>query len=350
MTEFKLEALSVWEKLQNTTEPVIMYGTGNGADKVMDEFQKRNINIQGVTASSGFVRERTFRGFPVKPIEYFEELYSELTVVITFGSSIKEVMENIYSLESRHRVLVPCVPVIGNIIADRDFISKNIEDINRAYNLLGDEFSRAVYSGYINFVFSGELSYLKEITSLEDEIYPILNIGENETFVDIGAYRGDTVSKFLSLCGGKYKGIIAAEPDVKTYKKLMANCEHLENFRGENAAVTGVDGYVEFSQQAGRQSSVGHGEKTPSLTLNSLCKGQIPTFVKIDSEGCECEILEFGREILSLYKPKLNVAAYHRFEDIFKLPLLINSINKEYKIYLRHHPYIPAWDTIYYCI
>ena len=45
MTEFKLEALSGWEKLQNTTEPVIMYGTGNGADKVMDEFQKRNINI-----------------------------------------------------------------------------------------------------------------------------------------------------------------------------------------------------------------------------------------------------------------------------------------------------------------
>ena len=62
------------------------------------------------------------------------------------------------------------------------------------------------------------------------------------------------------------------------------------------------------------------------------------------------EILSGGIEILKEFKPKLNIAAYHKSEDIFKLPILINTINPEYKIHLRHHPYIPAWDTLFYCI
>ncbi len=52
---------------------------------------------------------------------------------------------------------------------------------------------------------------------------------------------------------------------------------------------------------------------------------------------------------LRLFAPKLNLAAYHRFEDIFRLPLLIKKLNPDYQIYLRHHPYIPAWDTNLYC-
>ena len=75
MLNFKIDNLSVWEKLKETTEPIIMYGTGNGADKVLDIFEEKGIKISGVTASNSFVRSRTFRGFQVMPISYFEEKY-----------------------------------------------------------------------------------------------------------------------------------------------------------------------------------------------------------------------------------------------------------------------------------
>ena len=48
MLNFKIDNLSVWEKLQKTTEPIIMYGTGNGADKVVDILEKR-VLLQAVT-------------------------------------------------------------------------------------------------------------------------------------------------------------------------------------------------------------------------------------------------------------------------------------------------------------
>ena len=228
MSSFSLASQSVWEKLKKTSEPIIMYGTGNGADKVLDIFESLGISIDGVTASSGFVRERVFRGFPVKPIEYFEERLESFTVVITFGSSIPEVMENIYNLSEKHTVLVPCVPVIENEICDSAFIERNIEKIEKAYSLMADEASKKAFSGYYDFIFSGELKHLKEITTDENEVYEnIIHFSSDEVFVDIGAYRGDTVDSFVKRVNGKYSKIVAAEPDKKTYNKLISNCEYL---------------------------------------------------------------------------------------------------------------------------
>ncbi len=349
--DFFIDSLSVWEKLKSTTEPIIMYGTGNGADKVLDALEEMNIKISGVTASNSFVRKRTFRGFQVMPISYFEQNYASFTVIITFGTSIPQVMENIYSIAKNHTTLVPVVPVIGNVIFDREFLESHKEEINLAYNLMADDFSKKIFAGYVNFLFGGELSTLQSIETPQDEAFEnIIKLGDNETYVDIGAYRGDTVDGFLGYTNGKYANIICAEPDTKTYNKLLEHCSHLENFRAVNCAVTDVDGNVYFSNLHGRQSSLGGDTLTPSVTLGTLIGQCSPTYIKIDSEGCENEILEAGANVLREHKPKLNVATYHKCEDIFTLPILINRINPDYKIHLRHHPYIPAWDTLFYCV
>ncbi len=348
---FYLQGQSVWQRLQETSEPIIMYGTGNGADKVLDIFEKLNIKIEGVTASSDFVRSRTFRGFPVMPISYFEEKFESFIVIITFGTSIPNVMNNIYKAAEKHTVLVPAVPVIGTEIFNECFYKENKCSIEKAYNLLADNFSKEIYEGYINFLYTGELSLLQNIETPEAEAFEnILNLNKEESYVDIGAYRGDTVDTFLNFTSGSYKSIVCAEPDTKSFTKLMLHCEALNNFNAYNAAVTDVDGPVGFSDFHGRQSAVGGENTIKSVTLITLCKNIKPTYIKIDSEGCENQILEADGEILKELKPKLNIAAYHKFSDVFTLPILINSKNPEYKIHLRHHPYIPAWDTLFYCI
>lgn len=349
--DFEINSPSVWEKLRNITEPIIMYGTGNGADKVLDIFETKGINISGVTASSTFVRNRTFRGFQVMPLSYFEEKYDSFTVIITFGTSIPDVMENIYNISVKHTVLVPVVPVIGTEVFDEDFLHCHSEEINSAYDLMADDFSKKIFAGYINFLYGGDLNILKEITTPEDEAFTnILKLQENEAYVDIGAYRGDTVDTFLNYTNGNYTAIICAEPDTKSFNKLKLHCEGLQNFKAFNVAVADIDGEIGFSDLHGRQSAVGGKKATPCVTLPALCGKSVPTYIKIDSEGCENEILSAGAEVLRRHKPKLNIAAYHKCADIFSLPLLINSLNSDYKIHLRHHPYIPAWDTLFYCV
>ena len=36
MLKFMQETLSVWELLQKTKKPIVLYGMGNGADKIID--------------------------------------------------------------------------------------------------------------------------------------------------------------------------------------------------------------------------------------------------------------------------------------------------------------------------
>ena len=50
------------------------------------------------------------------------------------------------------------------------------------------------------------------------------------------------------------------------------------------------------------------------------------------------------------HRPKLNIAAYHKNEDFFQLPLLVHTLCPDYRLYLRHHPYVPAWDTNLYAV
>jgi hypothetical protein len=200
MLQFDIENKSVWETLQDTKDPIIMYGTGNGADKVFEVFERLSISVAGVTASDGFVRERYFHDFRVTPVSEFLEKYDNFTIVVTFGSSRPEVIENIKELSEKQTVLVPCVPVIGNEIFDRKFLEENEENLNKAYSILADEKSKEVFKNYVNFQFSGKLSYLFNMESgIFAPFNDYLRLSENESFIDIGAYRGDTVEQFLSF-------------------------------------------------------------------------------------------------------------------------------------------------------
>ena len=67
-------------------------------------------------------------------------------------------------------------------------------------------------------------------------------------------------------------------------------------------------------------------------------------------EGLEKEAITGAKETIKRCKPKMLVSCYHRSEDIFTLPLLVKSIRDDYRVYIRHNPYIPAWDTQFYFI
>lgn len=92
------------------------------------------------------------------------------------------------------------------------------------------------------------------------------------------------------------------------------------------------------------------GVATKVATVDTILCGMAAGYIKADVEGADMETLIGMQKTMENCKPKLNFSAYHRFEDIFRLALYIHSVNPDYKIFLRHHPYIPAWDTNLYCI
>lgn len=348
MLGFMNEKQSSWEKIKESGKPVVIYGMGNGADKVIDEFNRLEIPIKGVTASDDFVRGQQFRGFTVKKLSEFD---GDFIIAVAFASCIPEVMNHIFSLCGKYRVIVPCVPVFGDEIFNREFVEKHKDELKSAYDLFEDE-SKKIFAGCVDFIFGGELETLKKITTEKEEAFEnILKLSGNESYLDLGAYRGDTVEEFLRYCNGNYSDITALEPDRRTFKKLEAYLENVEKSTAYQYAVYSENKTLIFSNKAGRQSTIAkEGVEVEAVCVDSLYENKTVTYIKMDVEGAEKEAIKGAENTLKNQKPKLNIALYHRSGDVFSIPLQIAEINPGYKFHIRRHPYIPCWDMNLYCV
>ncbi len=340
----------LWTYLKASHKPILLYGTGNGADKILNELEKRKIKVSGVFASDSFVRSRSFRGFKVISFSAAKEQYGEFIALLCFGSQLTEVIDNIKCIAETTEIYAPDVPVIeDNEIFDIEYVRKHRESLERAYNLLADEASKKVFEATIYYKLTGKINYLFDCETTKKEAYTLLKLNNNEAYLDLGAYNGDTVEEFINEVKA-YRKIIAVEPDYKNFKKLKSNTEKVNNILLYNAAVAEKNGTALFSMRGGRNSSVGEGTEIKTVGVDEEFSTERVSYIKMDVEGNEISAIRGAKETLKKYRPRLNIAAYHKNADIFEIPLLISSINPDYKIYLRHHPYIPAWDTNYYCV
>lgn len=347
----KIKEPELWEELSKTGLPVVLYGMGNGADMIIEQLEKRNIHFADTFASDGFIRGQLFHGKKVLTLSHAEEKYGEFLVLMTFAVHDEKTLAFVKALSKKHRLFSPTVPIAGKGLFTLDYIKENEERFDRAFSLLADEKSRKTFLDVLNFKVSGKTEYLFSCQSEKDEVYEnILKPSSAETMVDLGAYDGDTIREFLRFTGGKYERIFAFEPDEKNFKKLLQKTQGMEKLSIFNLGAWDKRETLLFEKKAGRNSRKSEtGVPVSFDSVDNVIPGFV-SFIKMDIEGAEQKALEGAREKIKRYKPKLYVCAYHRNEDFFAIPEKILSINPDYKIFLRHHPYIPAWETNFYCV
>ena len=374
MLPFINEENTLWEYLKTAGKPVVLYGTGDGADKVLARLAETGVPVSGIFASDEFVRGQQFHGFTVQAYSELMVLQKKVIVLIAFASELPDVMERFYKLASVHETYAPHVPVFsGEETVTAAWIKKYERELQTVYERLADAVSRETFASVLNYKLSGKLSYLQACTTNRTEdLRTIFSFGREETYLDLGAYNGDTVQEFLQLTQGRYKKIVALEPDPKNYKKLtdFVRQYELKNVTCLQAGVWNDCGSLELTGNGGRQSTFWEADRSgfATQTLSQTCsmkkkikKQQVNVvsvdavlgndhadYMKFDVEGVEKEALEGAAGHLvpdgNGALPKLLVAAYHHDEDLFALPLLLWKLQPEYKIYLRKHPYVPAWE------
>lgn len=374
MLPFINEENTLWEYLKTAGKPVVLYGTGDGADKVLARLAETGVPVSGIFASDEFVRGQQFHGFTVQTYSELLTLREEIIVLIAFASELPDVLERFYKLASVHETYAPHVPVFsGEETVTPAWIKKHETKLLAVYERLADAVSRETFASVLNYKLSGKLSYLQACTTNRTEdLRTIFSFGREETYLDLGAYNGDTVQEFLQLTHGRYKKIIALEPDPKNFKKLtdFVRQNELKHITCLQAGVWNDCGSLELNGKGGRKSTFWEADRSGFATqnLSQTCsmkkkvkKQQVNVvsvdavlgndhadYMKFDVEGVEKEALEGAAGHLAPdgngALPKLLVAAYHHDEDLFALPLLLWKLQPEYKIYLRKHPYVPAWE------
>lgn len=342
---------NVWSFLKNDGKPIVIYGMGNGAEKIISTLETYGMRANDIFASDEFVRGHSFLGYRVMKYSELCEKYNDFNVVLAFATHLDDVIENIRKINSQHKVFAPDVPVAGGGLFTREYFEENKKHFENVYNHLADDESKKVYTDIINFKISGKLDYLLNSFADKNDIYrQILELTDEETIVDLGAYDGDTIKEFTTYTNGKYKKIIALEPDAKNYKKLLRNTEAMANVETHNIGAWNKKDTLIFSGKAGRNSKLSsEGTPVEVTDLDSMIDEKI-TLLKMDVEGAELRALCGAEKTIKRYLPKLYVCAYHRNEDLFALPEKILELDEDYQLYFRHSKYIPAWESNFYAV
>lgn len=340
----------LWDYLKGAKKPIVLYGMGNGADKIIKILEDRGIEYKGVFATDGFVREKYFHGLKLSSYGGLKEKFGNMIVLLSFGSARPEVLENIKRIAAEQELYAPDVPVYGEGLFTKEYAIRHKKELEYVYGRLEDELSRRTFENVVKYKISGKPEYLFNCETDVNEPYrSFLMLGKNESYLDLGAYNGDTVSDFVSRVSG-YSLITAVEPDKKSFLKLKSNTEKLNDINYVNACISDRVGFEGFSMRGGRNSSLGNGGQIPAVTVDSLNHDVPFTYIKADVEGAERAALSGAEKTIGANKPKMLISCYHRTEDLFALPLAVDSIRNDYRLYLRHFPSLPAWELNYYFI
>ncbi|MBQ7295904.1 MAG: FkbM family methyltransferase [Clostridia bacterium] len=341
----------LWEYLKQQTKPVLLYGMGNGADMIINVLETLNISWQDTFASDGFVRGHFFHGKKVLTLSEAEEKYGDFIILMTFAVHDEKTMAFVKELSKRHELYSPTVAVVGGEPFTYEFFSENEHLFKKVYDLLADKKSKEDYLNVLRYKISGNTEYLFKAHSEKMKVYSeILQLGSNETIVDLGAYDGDTIREFIEATDNRYNKIIAFEPDSKNFRKLTAKTENLSNIEKYNLGAWDKNETLYFAKKGGRNSRADEGGVPVQFDSVDNIVSEKVTLIKMDIEGAEMRALDGAKNTIKKYLPKLYVCAYHRNEDLFSLALKINELSAEYKIYFRQHPYIPAWESNFYAI
>ncbi len=377
----------LWHYLKIASDggrPILLYGMGNGADKIITVCEAYGIPVADFFASDGFVRGHSFHGKIVLSFTQACEKYgaANMIVLLSFATSRPEVLELIDRVAATCEMYIPDVPVCGTDLFNAAFYEDHRDEINAARALFADAESQRVYDGILEYKLTGRMDILRATESDPAEAYQnILDAERFLTAADLGAYNGDSI-RHLRQYAPHLQTVVALEPDRRNFRKLSEYAAALRG-AGDNLTVHSLQAgawshtaTLSFHGSGNRNAGItdspaqaqgnilpstadnpyfGKTAEVPVTSLDAACAEILPPntrldYIKYDVEGAEAEALLGSRRIIERDAPALLVSAYHRSADLFRLPLLVHGLNPAYRLYLRRMAGVPAWDINLYAV
>ena len=345
-----METNDFWSALAREKRNILLYGMGNGADKLLAEAEKRGIAVSGIFASDGFVRGHSFHGMRVLSYSEVRERFApdNTVILLAFGSSRPEVLALISRVAEEYPLFVPDLPVCGEDLFDGDFAAAHEAELLAARALFSDEPSRLLFDRIVAARLSARFEELMQATSkasafdyLDRFSRPVMGVA------DFGAYNGDSAREMIARYPVSH--LIAVEPDRRNFRKLAAWAEGVQGVAVEchNVAVCDRVGEAPFDASGNRNAGLCTGRESVLVSTASpdaILGGRAVDYMKYDVEGAERTALLGSAESIAAHRPALRVSLYHRAGDIFELPLLLSDIAQSYDFYLTRERSLPLWD------
>lgn len=256
--------------------------------------------------------------------ENYQRQFTSLPQRYTFLTGKLDIEQNDYSL----------IPIYV------DMMKAEVENFKWLYNKLADYRSKQVLIRIVRFWFTFDLN---DLGDLHENIFKdyfdldLLSCDENEIMVDCGAYVGDSVLDYIHTWGGRYRKIYAYEISPDTMNQMQQNLEKYENIIFRQKAVGSMQAKMYLDEET-------EGAGARITQTGKICVEVVPldedieepvSIIKMDIEGAERDALIGAQRHIVQDRPRLLVCTYHKPEDLFQIPRLIESMRDDYAYYLR---------------
>jgi FkbM family methyltransferase len=224
-------------------------------------------------------------------------------------------------------------------------VLENAGDIRRAFQVFADDESRRQFVGQLRFRL--HLDYNALPRSSAGDYFPADVLPEfpsGTTFVDCGAFDGDTIKRLLEHQQGRFHKIFAFEPDEQNCRKLRDYVSSLatdvaSRIHVYNAGVGSRRTKMKFDPTGNSSASfsAAGNVEVEVVPIQEIVAGDDATtlYIKFDVEGAEWEALKGTEELIRRKAPVLAVSIYHRPDDLWQLPLYLKSLKPRYSLFLR---------------
>jgi FkbM family methyltransferase len=335
----------------NNKNSTYIYGAGITASKVLAYL----INL-GVKISGFVVDKKNNDSLNNLPIFNFNKIEQEpINLVLGYVPTYETVQEVRNKVSAKHKS-------INFIVYDFSFLSFGLFDHNylnsREFKWveekLEDKYSIDTLIAYIKSRNSGNYSICESFYD-PNQYFPndIISFKENEIFVDCGVFDGETIKEFISRNNNKFDYVFGFEPDKNNYENSVDN---LNGIPSQNLKIFNLGSWSKMDTLKFNSISERVSEIDPNGTveikvdsIDNLIANKKVSFIKMDVEGAELNSLIGAEKNIKLNRPKLAICLYHKPEDIYEIIYWINSLELNYKFFIRLHTRF-SQELVLYCI
>lgn len=245
-------------------------------------------------------------------------------------------------------------------LGDPGVVARARELIEQTDTLWEDEASRLLFRQIVALYQDRDLTRAPVPTPRRDEYLATDVPGwpqeKSLRLIDCGAFDGDTLEIFR-VTPFSIEAAACFEPDPANFRRLQNRInswapEARANITLWPCATADRSGQLSFSAGLGESSHLaapGDGATVTCVAIDDVLADFSPNLMKLDIEGAEEPALKGARRLIAKNRPALAVAVYHRPEDLWRLPSLMQSWDLGYRFFLRSYGF-NGFDTTCYAI
>jgi FkbM family methyltransferase len=181
------------------------------------------------------------------------------------------------------------------------------------------------------------------------EIIAVLS--DAETLLDGGAHHGVVIDAFLRHTKGRFRRIVAVEPDPINRGHLGENLQKLAAGDAriviDDCALFDTEGEAVFHSGLDYASQISGTGNMRVRTRPIDVFGLSPTFIKLHLEGAELAALKGAKQTLLQQRPIVAMTIYHNDDGVWRTAGWLMEMLPDYRFLFRNHSWCGTGAVIY---